>query len=787
MTKDFYQFTFFKHLLAIIIIFSILAPAFGQRRTSGKTSRSTTNKKSTAETKNVAENQEEPAEACVGWRGKITYFEKKQNENYKSKGQYGWEKHKSESIKSGEMILNGGRLGRATMTLEAKELLEEESRQKGCCWVNLAGCQKETTTVRWHQVVTENTARGEENSSAMINIEGNRYWSEITLPAMHGKMVLKTAGKVEGSCANEDNKSQAGEDTNPDVTHRYTMVRIEGTIDPKNPNLLKGSIQPDADTMITWELARVTDGSACDEPLQLNNLRLEHHVFPNKTDWEEISGQTVDGNRIRLTATVSNGSRKSKSGTVVFKELKSGQVIGEKSVTVPAGGDVKIEQFWDTSGFAWTDDGKPAKDREIEASIGSDDKMTEKFSVYPKPVILVHGLWSNAEAWSEYPGYLSDVYGSMAWRGYAVGANPEIAKMNTGDHFGNTEPTNSIFQNAQELAKQIKFAQEEMNAWHVDVVAHSMGGLISRFYIHSFMSDLAGDGKPLVANLVMLGTPNQGSPCADLRTGIFESLDEEVEAVKQLRPSYLAGFNKQIFNRKGTKFSILAGVSVPGTCQTPEVGDGVVPLSSALYNIADRAMVMKLHTSLTGRDDFDSFVKPRLALGPNKVKQSQTSALLETDKANENQAKRANRIGENWLAALQPARMNIPDLSTNDQTTPKTILNKRIRLKAGETVELPFGLAAGDLRAGITFFASPLVTAALIDASGRVQQKINAGSPEAMEMFKTFNLAGSVSGNWKLRFENQSDEPHTIAVSIWADKNSPALSLTEPFALLSNY
>jgi len=29
-----------------------------------------------------------------------------------------------------------------------------------------------------------------------------------------------------------------------------------------------------------------------------------------------------------------------------------------------------------------------------------------------------------------------------------------------------------------ELGKQIKFAQEDSNAWHVDIVAHSMGGLI---------------------------------------------------------------------------------------------------------------------------------------------------------------------------------------------------------------------------------------------------------------------------------------------------------------------
>jgi triacylglycerol esterase/lipase EstA (alpha/beta hydrolase family) len=142
------------------------------------------------------------------------------------------------------------------------------------------------------------------------------------------------------------------------------------------------------------------------------------------------------------------------------------------------------------------------------------DSETTEVKVYPKPVILVHGLWSNGAAWGDYHNYLEEAH-SFAWKAYAVGADPKVAMMSTGKSAGNWEPTFSIRQNAQELGKQILHTQKTENAWRVDVVAHSMGGLISRYYIHHSMTNTP-DGKPTIKHLVMLGTPNMGSPCADI-------------------------------------------------------------------------------------------------------------------------------------------------------------------------------------------------------------------------------------------------------------------------------
>src|ERR671917_2141247 len=114
----------------------------------------------------------------------------------------------------------------------------------------------------------------------------------------------------------------------------------------------------------------------------------------------------------------------------------------------------------------------------------------------------------------------------------------------------------------------------------------------------------------------MLGTPNMGSPCADVMNSTFEVLGKTVEAVRQLKPSVVAEFNKVTTNRKGVKFSVLAGNSLPVMCKTVVWNDGVVPVESAVWKIRDHALSKSVHTDLTGTSDFSSFVKPRLAVGP---------------------------------------------------------------------------------------------------------------------------------------------------------------------------
>ncbi len=76
------------------------------------------------------------------------------------------------------------------------------------------------------------------------------------------------------------------------------------------------------------------------------------------------------------------------------------------------------------------------------------------------------------------------------------------------------ENLNTPIQETAQLFKE-KLQQVGLSAGHkkqLDIVAHSMGGLVSRWMIEQ------EDGNKLVNKLVMLGTPNNGSPWAGIKS-----------------------------------------------------------------------------------------------------------------------------------------------------------------------------------------------------------------------------------------------------------------------------
>ena len=99
-----------------------------------------------------------------------------------------------------------------------------------------------------------------------------------------------------------------------------------------------------------------------------------------------------------------------------------------------------------------------------------------------------------------------------------------------------------------------------MGAQMVDLVAHSMGGLVARVYIAQVMDERD------VAQLIMLGTPNGGSPCARLPV----SLGFAVPASLELRPNYVRNvLNPQVTERRDVPFSMLAGTPINDAFRSP--------------------------------------------------------------------------------------------------------------------------------------------------------------------------------------------------------------------------
>jgi hypothetical protein len=126
------------------------------------------------------------------------------------------------------------------------------------------------------------------------------------------------------------------------------------------------------------------------------------------TEQLETVGQfgTIDGNRVQVTATIENVGDTDQTTDVQFgSPIDNSATVGTtvSNVAVPAGKSVQVDQILDTSGLAWDDSGQPDLERQIMITLTNGGSHLEQtLVVEPKPVVLVHGLFSNAAAWDAY-------------------------------------------------------------------------------------------------------------------------------------------------------------------------------------------------------------------------------------------------------------------------------------------------------------------------------------------------------------------------------------------------
>jgi pimeloyl-ACP methyl ester carboxylesterase len=178
------------------------------------------------------------------------------------------------------------------------------------------------------------------------------------------------------------------------------------------------------------------------------------------------------------------------------------------------------------------------------------------------PVLLIHGYMEDAAVWNKWVDLLKK-------DGLSV---YPITFKQSDDKCG------SSAEHAKELSKLIGQIKEETGQNKVNIVGHSKGGLDARVYLANNTKD--------VVNLVMIGTPNAGSPLA-------QSSEICTPAVYDLRPGAAA---TEVKRNPNTKYYTIAGDWNPksGNCQLtlalpmeqssssslPKPNDGIVPLSS---------------------------------------------------------------------------------------------------------------------------------------------------------------------------------------------------------------
>jgi pimeloyl-ACP methyl ester carboxylesterase len=113
----------------------------------------------------------------------------------------------------------------------------------------------------------------------------------------------------------------------------------------------------------------------------------------------------------------------------------------------------------------------------------------------PLPVLLIHGYASGASVWNDWISFLDEDHIPYKVVTFPGGENNDAC--------------GSAKDHAKELIKIVNDFKSETGSPKINIVAHSKGGLDARVYLANNLSNAN------VANLIMIGTPNKGTPIAD--------------------------------------------------------------------------------------------------------------------------------------------------------------------------------------------------------------------------------------------------------------------------------
>jgi pimeloyl-ACP methyl ester carboxylesterase len=178
------------------------------------------------------------------------------------------------------------------------------------------------------------------------------------------------------------------------------------------------------------------------------------------------------------------------------------------------------------------------------------EEQLQQTEAKPHPVLLIHGYAEDAAAWKKW----EDMLRKDDIQFFAV------TFKDSDDRCGSAK------QHAIELEKIVQDIKEQSGAQKLNIVGYSKGGLDARVFL-----DIT-DTKD-VANLIMIGTPNAGSPGAEIN-------DICAPAVYDLRPGGNA--TKAAINPNNNYYTI-AGDWMPltqGNLMIPGIDDGLVPVES---------------------------------------------------------------------------------------------------------------------------------------------------------------------------------------------------------------
>jgi pimeloyl-ACP methyl ester carboxylesterase len=217
------------------------------------------------------------------------------------------------------------------------------------------------------------------------------------------------------------------------------------------------------------------------------------------------------------------------------------------------------------------------------------------------PVLLIHGYLSNASVWDRWETLLEN---------YSITYKKVTFEID--------DPCGKAKDHAMELNRIVEYFQNDTRKEKINIVAHSKGGLDARVYLANNLSNTN------IGNLIMIGTPNAGSPLAKLN-------DLCSPAILDLRPGSWA---TKVRMNNNTMYYTIAGdwkpsLSSPDPNCSPRdpnwltfqrwgnsqldppydgvvsPNDGIVPLPSVqLENSTSLGVSDNCHTDLLGDEEY---------------------------------------------------------------------------------------------------------------------------------------------------------------------------------------
>jgi triacylglycerol lipase len=171
------------------------------------------------------------------------------------------------------------------------------------------------------------------------------------------------------------------------------------------------------------------------------------------------------------------------------------------------------------------------------------------------PVVLVHGIFGFDQltlGGIRIADYFRLIPHTLRAQGNIV---PEPPQLN---------PAGSVAERAQDLKNYLQ-SNSDVAGKKVNIIAHSMGGLDSRYLISKL------DMADRVLSLTTIGTPHHGSPIADMviahtnpiLNSFVKHLGVDIKGVSDLTTDACRGFNNEVLDSPNIHYRSVAGQFEP--------------------------------------------------------------------------------------------------------------------------------------------------------------------------------------------------------------------------------